>query len=91
MYNKYFADMYYGALTSVKQFRILGSRKTTAGNGLFFHGMPEWDSTEGQAIEKGSANNTLLVGSFGQRIDWLTQDLSAGINAKSRNVITIPC
>ena len=82
MYNNYFADMYYGALTGVKQFRILGSRKTTAGIGLFFHGMPDWDSTEGQVSEKGSASNTLLVGSFGQRMDWLTKNLSAGINAK---------
>jgi len=82
MYNSYFADMYYGALTGVKQFRILGSRKTTAGIGLFFHGMPDWDSTEGQVTEKGSASNTLLVGSFGQRMDWLTQNLSIGINAK---------
>lgn len=82
MYNNYFADMYYGALTGVKQFRILGSRKTTAGIGLFFHGMPEWDSTEGQVSEKGTASNTLLVGSFGQRMDWLTKNLSAGINAK---------
>lgn len=82
MYNNYFADMYYGALTGVKQFRILGSRKTTAGIGLFFHGMPEWDSTEGQVTEKGSANNIMMIGSFGQRMDWLTKNLSAGINAK---------
>ncbi len=82
MYNKYFADMYYGALTGVKQFRILGSRKTTAGIGLFFHGMPEWDSTEGQVTEKGSASNIMMIGSFGQRMDWLTKNLSAGINAK---------
>lgn len=82
MYNSYFADMYYGALTGVKQFRILGSRKTTAGIGLFFHGMPEWDSTDGTTTERGSANNIMAVASFGQRLDWLWDDLSVGLNVK---------
>jgi len=88
MYNNYFADMYYGALTGVKQFRILGSRKTTAGLGLFFHGMPDWDATEGQDTEAGKANNIMAIASFGQRLDWLTEDISLGLNVKfGRNTL----
>ncbi|HEX9974534.1 MAG TPA: PorV/PorQ family protein, partial [bacterium] len=82
MYNSYFADMYYGALTGVKQFRMLGSRKTTAGIGLFFHGMPEWDNTQGASPERGSANNIMAVAAFGQRLDWLWDDISLGLNVK---------
>lgn len=82
MYNSYFADMYYGALTGVKQFRILGSRKTTAGIGLFFHGMPEWDSTDDPLLERGSANNIMAVAAFGQRLDWLWDAISLGLNVK---------
>ncbi|MBD3289658.1 hypothetical protein GF337_12705, partial [candidate division KSB1 bacterium] len=83
MYNKYFADMYYGTVTGVKQFRMWGSRKTTAGIGLFYHGMPDWDATDGsQQFEKGSAGNFLGVASFGQRLDWLYDRISVGLNAK---------
>ncbi len=81
MYNKYFADMYYGTLTGVKQFRMWGSRKTTAGIGIFHHGMPDWDATEGTA-GKVSAGNFLGVASFGQRLDWLYDKVSVGLNAK---------
>ena len=82
MYNNYFADMYYGSITGVKQFRILGSRKTTVGFGLFYHGMPEWDSTEGLDNTKAKANSILAITSFGQRLDWLTKNLSLGLNLK---------
>ena len=85
MYNNYFADMYYGAITGVKQFRILGSRKTAFGIGLFYHGMPDWDATEGRVegpVDRGAANNMLALLSFGQRMDWLLNNLSVGINAK---------
>ncbi|MCI0511650.1 PorV/PorQ family protein [candidate division KSB1 bacterium] len=85
MYNQYFADMYYGALTGVKQFRFLGSRKTALGGGLFYHGMPDWDATNPNAItpsEKGSASNLMALLSAGQRLDWLLDDLSIGVNVK---------
>lgn len=87
MYNHYFADMYYGAISGVKQFRALGSRKSALGFGIFYHGMSDWDATLGKsvtgaAVEKGSAGNLLALFSAGQRLDWLLEDLSVGINAK---------
>ncbi|OQX82555.1 hypothetical protein B6D60_12015, partial [candidate division KSB1 bacterium 4484_87] len=82
MFNKYFADMYYSAVSGVKQFNWLGSRKTAIGVGLLYHGMPEWDATEAGSAQKGSASNMLGVISFGQRLDWLTPKLSLGMNAK---------
>jgi len=82
MYNNYFADMYFGALTGVRQFRILGSRKTAIGVGLFYHGMPNWDATQGRDSEEASASNFLGVVSLGQRLDWLLSNLSIGINGK---------
>lgn len=87
MYNQYFADMYYGAITGAKQYHFLGSRKSAVGFGLFYHGMSEWDATlgktaAGNTVEKGSASNLLALVSAGQRLDWLLPELSVGVNAK---------
>ena len=76
MFNKYFADMYYSAVSGVKQFRMLGSKKTALGVGLLYHGMPEWDNTGGENPEKASASNFLGLISFGQRLDWLWEKIS---------------
>jgi hypothetical protein len=87
MYNQYFADMYYGAISGVKQYRFLGSRKSAIGFGIFYHGMSDWDATlgntsAGSAVEKASASNLLAIISAGQRLDWLLEELSLGVNAK---------
>jgi len=80
MYNQYFADMYYGAISGSKQFEALWSRKTAVGLGLFFHGMPEWSDDLNN--EKASASNVMALAAFGQRLDWLWKNLSIGLNAK---------
>lgn len=81
-YTDYFADMYYAAISGVKQYRILGSRKTAIGGSIFYHGMPDWNSTENPDAIKASAYNILGILSVGQRLDWLLDDLSFGINGK---------
>ncbi|MDZ7399010.1 MAG: PorV/PorQ family protein [candidate division KSB1 bacterium] len=80
MYNKYFADMYYGAISGLKQFQWLGSRKTGVGLGLFFHGIPEWKDDLNN--EKASASNIMVSAALGQRLDWLSKNVSIGLNVK---------
>jgi|GEM_PF-1082303 len=81
-YTDYFADMYYAAISGVKQYHFLGSRKTAIGGSIFYHGMPDWNSTENPDEPKASAYNFLAILSVGQRLDWLLDDLSIGINGK---------
>jgi outer membrane protein OmpA-like peptidoglycan-associated protein len=80
MYNQYFADMYYGAISGLKQYEVLWSKKTAVGMSLFFHGMPQWG---GEAEEEDpDASNLMAITSFGQRLDWLSDNLSIGLNVK---------
>jgi outer membrane protein OmpA-like peptidoglycan-associated protein len=90
-YTKWFADIYFMSFLFSKQFRLLGSRKTTIGIGSLYLGMPEWDNTEGLE-ESVYANDLVGVLSFGQRLDWLSRisrklnflsdKISIGINIK---------
>ncbi len=80
LYNQYFADMYYIAISGLKQYQFLWSRKTAVGVSLFFQGMPEWGDDLDN--EKASASNVMALAAFGQRLDWLSKNLSIGLNVK---------
>jgi outer membrane protein OmpA-like peptidoglycan-associated protein len=81
-YNKWFADIYQANFSMVKQFRLLGSRKTSWGLSCTYLGMPSWDATEGRA-ENVTANHIVAGISFGQRLDWISKALSVGITLKT--------
>jgi outer membrane protein OmpA-like peptidoglycan-associated protein len=80
-YNRWFTDVYQASLTMVKQFRFLGSRKTTLGFSANYLGMPSWDSTGGM---KPSVSAGQFMGgvSLGQRLDWISRWLSVGATAR---------
>ena len=80
-YNRWFTDVYQANLSFAKQYRIIGSRKTTFGAFVTYLGMPSWDSTGGLDFE---ANASHLVGGFSvaQRLDWLSQSISIGATIK---------
>jgi outer membrane protein OmpA-like peptidoglycan-associated protein len=81
-YTQWFADVYQASVSFVKQFRILGSRKTSLGFSCAYLGMPSWDSTGGQ---KSPVSAGHFVGSIclGQRIDWISRSLAIGVNVKA--------
>ncbi len=80
-YNKWFADVYQANIGFCKQFRALGSRKTSLGLLVNFLGMPPWDATNGM---KPSVSADYLVGmlSLGYRVDWISNMLSIGTSVK---------
>ncbi len=80
-YNRWFTDIHQASLSYVRQFRVLGSRKTSVGFSFTYLGMPSWDATGGKA-EAVSAGHSLAVLSLGQRLDWIHPSLAVGVNAK---------
>ena len=90
MGERYFSDIYLSALSGVKQFRFLGSRKFTVGLSFLHLGMPDWDSMENRertGEPMGSAANSVYTLSLAQRLDWLKlpglhKRVSIGMNIK---------
>ena len=80
-YNRWFTDVYQATLTFAKQFRIIGSRKTTLGLSCSYLGMPPWDATGGKEPLV-SAGHLVAGVSLGQRLDWISRALAVGINAQ---------
>ncbi|MEJ2627621.1 MAG: CARDB domain-containing protein, partial [bacterium] len=64
-----------------KQFRLLGSKKTSIGFLVNYLGMPSWDATNG-AEPKVSADYLVGMVSLGYRVDWISQMLSIGGSVK---------
>jgi outer membrane protein OmpA-like peptidoglycan-associated protein len=81
-YNRWFADVYQASVTFAKQFRIIGSRKTTLGFHASYLGMPSWDSTEGRRPAV-SAGHIVAGVSVGQRLDWISRALAIGVNIRA--------
>ncbi len=80
-YDHWFADVYQANLSLVKQYRMLGSRKTSFGLFCTYLGMPEWDSTGDVALPANASH--LVAGlSVGQRLDWLSRAISIGATVK---------
>ena len=70
-YDKWIADTRLVSLLAVRQFEVLGSKKSTVGVGLISFGGPDWDSTNG-ARASVSAGSTVGVLSLAQRLDWIS-------------------
>ena len=81
-YNRWFADVYQASVTVVKQFRALGSRKSSLGLSCSYLGMPSWDATGGKEPPV-SAGHLVAGVSFGQRMDWMSRALAVGVNVKA--------
>ncbi len=80
-YNKWFADIYQANIGFCKQFRFLGSRKTSLGVLINYLGMPPWDATDGMQ-PKVSADHLVGMFSLGYRLDWLSRMISIGASVK---------
>lgn len=80
-YNKWFADIYQANIGFCKQFRLLGSRKTSIGFLVNYLGMPPWDATGGMQ-PKVSAEHLVGMVSLGYRLDWISKMLSIGGSIK---------
>jgi len=80
-YNKWFADIYQANIGFCKQFRFLGSRKTSIGLLVNYLGMPPWDATNGTQ-PKVSADHLVGMFSLGYRLDWISQMISIGASIK---------
>jgi len=80
-YNKWFADIYQANIGFCKQFRFLGSRKTSFGVLINYLGMPPWDATDG-THPKVSADHLVGMFSLGYRLDWLSRMISIGASVK---------
>lgn len=80
-YNRWFTDVYQANLLYIRQFRMLGSRKTALGVYASYLGMPSWDSTGGDkpSVDAGHFTAGFAVG---QRLDWLSKSLSIGANIR---------
>ncbi|MBN2415012.1 PorV/PorQ family protein [bacterium] len=80
-YNRWFSDIYQGYFTYAKQFRVLGSTKTSFAGAVNYLGMPAWDATGG-IKESVSASHLVVSATAGQRLDWISDLLSLGVTLK---------
>jgi outer membrane protein OmpA-like peptidoglycan-associated protein len=80
-YNKWFAGLYQASFTATRQFRMLGSRRTSLGAAFNVIGAPSWDATGGTAPSV-SANDFVAGVLFGQRLDWIHKSISVGGHVK---------
>ncbi len=78
-YNRWFTDVYQASFAAVKQFRVLGSKKSALGLTCNYVGMPSWDATGGREPEV-SASHLVAGISLGQRLDWISRTLAIGVN-----------
>ena len=81
-YNRWFADVYQANVSFVRQFRLLGSHKTSIGLIGNYVGMPSWDATGGKEPPV-SAGHFVGGVSVGQRLDWISHALAIGVNVKA--------
>lgn len=80
-YNRWFTDIHQANVSYVKQFRMLGSRKSSLGLSCNYIGMPSWDATGGKESPV-SAGHFVIGFSLGQRLNWLDESLALGVNVK---------
>ena len=83
-YNRWFADVYQAHLSYARQFRALGSRKTSIGLSVTYLGMPEWDATGGLEMPISADHMTAGV-TLGQRLDWIHRSLAIGASLRTVN------
>jgi len=80
-YSKWFAGLYNASLLYGRKVATPWSQSTHFNIGLFYQGMPDFDSSNGDTPAV-SANDLLITANIGQPISILTRNLSAGSNIK---------
>ncbi len=80
-YSRWIADVYRASWLYGRRVRTPWSRQTRVAVGLLYQGMPEFNSADASA-GPASANDLLVMASFGQRLTFLSPNLALGANAK---------
>ena len=80
-YTKWIADVYNASLIYGMRLRTPWSPITRVALGVFYQGMPEFDSSDG-ATPAVTANDVLLSASLGQPLSFISNNVALGINAK---------
>ncbi|UCE18436.1 MAG: PorV/PorQ family protein [Gemmatimonadota bacterium] len=80
--NRWLFDTWHGSFFASKHICVFGYQRTALGLGAVGLGMPNWNSTSNPDAVQGKANDLAIIGSVGQRIDWLSRNLSIGISGK---------
>ncbi len=80
-YSKWIADIYNASFIIGKRIRNPISQHTQFSLGLIYQGMPEFDSTDGDAALV-TANDLLFSFSAGQPLSFISKNISLGFNLK---------
>jgi len=80
-YSKWIADIYNASFIYNRKIRNPLSTQTKFSLGLIYQGMPEFDSSDGDAAMV-SANDLLLSLSIGQPLSIISKNISIGFNLK---------
>lgn len=80
-YSKWIADVYHASMLYGRSIKTPWSQRTRVAVGLFYQGMPSFDSTDGK-VEHATANDWLASLSLGQPLTFLTPKLSVGASVK---------